>query len=65
VAAEIPEAEDALAVGDDDDLDAPLGPVLEHLEDLAPDREGIGNAMDRGGRRRRERERETDRLLPA
>ena len=34
LATEIPEAKDALAVGDDDDLDAPLRPVLEHLQDL-------------------------------
>ena len=34
-----------LAVGDNDDLDAPLRPVLEHLQDLAPDRKGNVRAL--------------------
>ncbi len=33
----ISKAKNALTVGDDDHLDAPLRPVLEHLKDLPPE----------------------------
>ena len=36
VGAEIAQAEDALSVGDDDDADVLLGPVVEDLRDAAP-----------------------------
>ncbi|TVU16230.1 hypothetical protein EJB05_39782, partial [Eragrostis curvula] len=35
----IPKAQNALAIIDDTDLNAPLRPVLEHLKDLAPENE--------------------------
>jgi hypothetical protein len=37
LATEISKPQNALAVSDDNDLNAPLRPVLEHLKDLAPE----------------------------